>query len=89
MRSHHKRKIDFRRGFKQGSYDQVVAYCKPARRPVWMSEEEFAQCQDFVLVRHVSYEFKVKGFRVRRIILATTLLDPNEYPVEDLAEFYV
>jgi len=29
MRSHHKRKLDFRRGFKQGSYDQVVAYLKP------------------------------------------------------------
>jgi len=41
MRSHHKRKIDFRRGFKQGSYDQVIAYHKPPRRPVWMSQSEY------------------------------------------------
>lgn len=89
MRSHHKRKLDFRRGFKQGSYDQIVIYMKPPRRPVWMSEEDFAECQDFVLVRHVRYEVKVKGFRVRKITLATTLLDPFLYSVEDLAELYV
>ena len=89
MRSHHKRKLDFRRGFKQGSYDQVVAYLKPPKRPVWMSEEDFAECNDFVLVRHVRYDVKVKGFRVRRITLATTLLDAVLYTVEDLAELYV
>lgn len=89
MRSHHKRKVDFRCGFKQGSYDQVVAYAKPLRRPVWMSEEDFAESQDFVLVRHVRYEVKVKGFRVRKITLATTLLDPVLYSVEELAELYV
>lgn len=89
MRSHHKRKLDFRRGFKQGSFDQVVVYEKPPRRPVWMSKEDFAESQDFVLVRHVRYEVKVKGFRVRKITLATTLLDPILYSVEDLAELYV
>lgn len=89
MRSHHKRTIDFRRGYKQGRYDQVVAYKKPPRRPVWMSEEDFAKSQDFVLVRHVRYAVKVKGFRVRKITLATTLLDPVLYSVEDLAELYM
>jgi putative transposase len=89
MRSHHKRKIDFRRGFKQGSYDQIVVYHKPARRPVWMSLQEYRDSDDFVLVRHVSYEVKQKGFRVKRIILATTLLDCDVYPIDDLAKLYV
>ena len=88
MRSHHKRKIDFRRGYKQGSYDQVVAYDKPARRPVWATKEEYSQWPDFILVRHVSYNVKQKGFRVRRIILVTTLLDAELYSVEDLALLY-
>ena len=65
MRAHHKRKIDFRRGFKQGSYDQIVAYLKPARRPTWMSLQEYRDCDTFILVRHVSYEVKRKGFRAR------------------------
>ena len=88
MRAHHKRKIDFRRGFKQGSYDQIVAYHKPKRRPVWMTKREFHKCPDIVLVRHVSYEVKQKGFRPRRIILATTLLDATLYSVDDLAALY-
>ena len=88
MRSHHKRPIDFRRGFKQGGYDQVVAYKKPPRRPVWMSVPEYEQCDDFILVRHVSYAVKRKGFRVKRIIIATTMLDASKCTVEDLAELY-
>ena len=40
-RVHHKRKVDFRRGLKQGYLDQLVAYHKP-QRPNWMSEEEYA-----------------------------------------------
>lgn len=89
MRSHHKRKVDFRRGFKQGSYDQIVIYHKPKRRPVWMALEEYNNSDDFIFVRHVSYAVKRKGFRVKRIILATTLLDHDLYTVEDLAGLYV
>lgn len=88
MRAHHKRKIDFRRGFKQGSYDQLVAYHKPPRRPVWMSACEYRQCDDFILVRHVSYEVKRKGFRVKRIILATTMLNAAQDSAKELAELY-
>ena len=39
-------------------------------------------------MRHVSYEVKRKGFRVKRIILATTLLDAAQHTVEDLADLY-
>jgi len=88
MRAHHKRKIDFRRGFKQGSYDQIVAYHKPKRRPVWMPKKEFRECPDFIVVRHVSYQVQQQGFRPRRIILATTLLDAALYSVDDLAALY-
>lgn len=88
MRAHHKRKIDFRRGHKLGSYDQIVVYHRPPRRPIWMSISEYEQCEDFISVRHVRYDVKQKGFRVKRIILATTLLDPVKYSVEELAELY-
>ncbi len=88
MRAHHKRKIDFRRGFKQGSYDQIVIYHKPPRRPVWMSKQEYRECDSFMLVRHVSYQVKRKGFRAQRIILATTMLDADKVSVEELAELY-
>lgn len=40
-RVHQQRKVDFRRGLKQGYLDQLAAYEKPAR-PNWMSVEESA-----------------------------------------------
>jgi hypothetical protein len=88
MRSHQKRKIDFRRGFKQDTYDQIVAYKKPPHRPECMSKEEFENCDSFLLIRHISYQVDQKGFRTRRIILATTLPDPSLYSVDDLAELH-
>lgn len=86
-RVHHKRKVDFRRGLKQGYLDQLVAYHKP-QRPKWMSEEEYAKYPSFILVRHLKYKVEQKGYRTREITLATTLLDARVYEAEDLASLY-
>ena len=73
MRSHHRRKIDFRRGVKQGPCDQIVEYLKPDHRPIGMSKRDYQKCPKSISVRHVRYAVKRMGFRVRHIILATTL----------------
>lgn len=86
-RVHQLRKVDFRRGLRQGLLDQIVAYRRP-QRPKWMSKEEYAKHPSFILVRHVKYKVRQKGFRTRQITLATTLLDAEVYPAEDLAELY-
>lgn len=88
MRAHHKRPVDFRKGYKQGSCDQIVAYHKPTYRSVWMSQEDYDDLDEFILVRHLRYAVKQKGFRVRYIVLATTLLDASDYSVDDLADLY-
>ena len=88
MRAHHKRKIDFRKGYKQGRCNQIVAYHKPAYRSVWMSKQEYDDLDDFVLVRHLGYRVEQKGFRVHYVVLPTTLLDVSKYSVEDLADLY-
>ncbi|WP_052031446.1 IS4 family transposase [Novipirellula maiorica] len=86
-RAHHLRKIDFRKGLKLGYLDQLVVYGKPSR-PSWMTREEYDQIPDMILVRHLKYKVHQKGFRTREIILATTLLDPEQYSAEELAELY-
>jgi hypothetical protein len=86
-RCHHKRKVDFRRGLKQGYLDQLVAYPKP-RRPKWMSKREYAKYPEYILVRHLRYKVEQPGFRVREITLATTLLDANVYQADELAALY-
>ena len=73
-RAHHLRKVDFRRGLKQGYLDQIVAYHRP-ERPSWMGKEEYSKFPKSILVRHLRYKVAQKGFRTREVTLATTLLD--------------
>jgi hypothetical protein len=43
---------------------------------------------DSLVLREVRYHLSTPGFRTRQITLVTTLLDPEVYPVTDLAELY-
>ncbi|QDV64127.1 IS4 family transposase [Crateriforma conspicua] len=86
-RVHHLRKVDFRRGLKQGYLDQLVAYHKP-QRPSWMSAQEYEEYPQSILVRHLRYKIHQKGFRTREVTLATTLLDAEVYTADDLASLY-
>jgi len=48
-----------------------------------MSESEYQECDAFILVRYVSYAVTRKGFRVKRIILAPTMLDAAKDIAQD------
>lgn len=50
-----------------------------------MSEEEYAKSPSVNLVRHLKYKVEQKGFRSPEITLATTLVNAEAYPAEDLA----
>ncbi len=86
-RTHQLRRIDFRKGLKQGSYDQLVAYPRPAR-PAWMTRAEYLRHPAFILVRHVRFRVEQLGFRTREVTLATTLLDAQVYSAANLAQLY-
>jgi hypothetical protein len=71
-----------------GVEDQVVEWPKPPQRPSWMTAEEFARLPASIRVRELRYRIETPGYRTRKVTLATTLLDAEEYPAEDLAELY-
>jgi hypothetical protein len=71
-----------------GRNDQVVEYVKPEKKPEWMSPEQYEQLPDSLTVRELRYEVRKRGCRVRQVTLVTTLLDPQEYPAEELAKLY-
>jgi IS4 transposase len=71
-----------------GVLDQLVEWFKPAEKPDWMSDVEYAQLPASLLVRELRYRVVRKGFRTKEVTLATTLLDAELYPVEVLAELY-
>jgi hypothetical protein len=71
-----------------GQFDQIVEWFKPARRPVWLSEERFAQLPESLTVRELRYEIGRPGFRTRSVTLVTTLLGSEIYTAEALATLY-
>ncbi len=87
-KSHHKRKVDFRRGVKLGPLDQIVGYAKPKQRPYWMTAEEYKTIPEYIFVRHLRYQVTQSGFRTRTIVIATTLLNSEAYTVEDIADLF-
>lgn len=81
------RHVDFRRGQKLGRYDHVVTWERP-RRPDWMSPTEYAAIPPTMMIREVCYDLIRPGYRPCTITIATTLLDAEQYPVDDLADLY-
>jgi hypothetical protein len=69
-----------------GPNDQVVRYFKSTLRPTWMSPQQFDALPPSIEVRELRYQVNQVGFRVKEILLVTTLLDPMEYPAQELAE---
>jgi IS4 transposase len=39
-------------------------------------------------LREVRIHVTQKGFRTRRLVVVTTLLDPEQYPAEEIAALY-
>ena len=71
-----------------GLRDQSVEYFRPAERPDRMSEAEYRDLPESIVVREVRYRIDAPGFRTREVTLVTTLLDAEMYPAEELASLY-
>lgn len=84
---HAHRKVDFRRGKRLGSCDHVVQWSKP-RRPEWMSAKDYLAIPKTLLMREFRRRIIRKGYRTRTVIVATTLLDAEQFPQDEIAQLY-
>jgi hypothetical protein len=89
MRLHQRRKED-NIIKKFNSNDYLVQWEKgtSSQKPNWMSQEQWEQLPKTMIVRHVKVVVDTPGFRTKKLTLATTLLDPKEYPHHALADLY-
>src|SRR4029079_11978061 len=72
-----------------GKEDQLVEWYKPySKVPAWLTKRVWKLLPSTLLVRELRYTIARPGFRVHRVALVTTLLDPVRYPKEKLAEAY-
>ena len=53
-----------------------------------MDQETYAALPEFLTIRECRFQVEQAGFRCKEIILVTTLLDANEFTVNDLAGLY-
>ncbi len=80
FRLHQRRKSQGRRGSDRWS--------KPQQKSSWMSDDQFALLPPFVDVRLVSYTLPQRGYRTTKVTLATTLMDPLQWPDDRIMELY-
>jgi hypothetical protein len=70
-----------------GPKDWLIRWNKEAR-PTWMSQEDFEDLPETLILRQVEFECRVPGWRTERMIVITTLSDAEEYPLSELAKLY-
>jgi len=86
-RKHHLRHSDFRRGRRLGKYDHIIVWTRP-QRPKWMDKETYAQIPERLILRELRFNVVEPGRRTRTIDIITTLVDPDEYTKDQIAELY-
>ena len=88
FRLHQSRLADLRKGKRLGKNDRLFTWRKPARRPRWLPQCWWKRVAEQLSVRIIRFQLPRRGFRPQSITLATTLLDPQQYPAQDLAQLY-
>jgi hypothetical protein len=81
------RKTDFRRGKRLGPGDHIVIWRKPTK-PRTVDREMYDTLPESLTIREVRVRVAQPGFRTETLIVATTLLDADEFTNCDLARLY-
>jgi hypothetical protein len=87
FRLHQLRHYDFRTGRRLGAGDHVVRWPKPAR-PAWLDEDSYRALPEPLEVREIRVVVKQPGFRVRQLVVATTLTDATQYSATEVGDLY-
>ena len=84
------RQVDGRRRLKRlGRGDWLLAWKKGCNPSLWLPAPLWALLPREITVRIVRGSCYVKGFRVRRVTLVTTLLDAERYPASEILQAYL
>jgi Transposase DDE domain len=78
---------DFRRGIRLDKGDHIVEWVKPTK-PRSIDRQTYDLLPEFLTIRECRVRAEQPGFRVRTLIIATTLLDAGEFTRDDLADLY-
>ncbi len=88
FRMHQRRKVDFRRGRRLGPGDHVVYWDRP-KPPTWMDQATWNEMPSRIQLREVRVSVAHAGFRVKQLVLVTTLCDPDAFSKAEVAQLYL
>jgi hypothetical protein len=72
-----------------GKGDRLVEWTKDGKcRPEWMTLQQWDEMPEILIVRELEFHVAIPGFRTSSFTIATTLLDPVQFPKEQFAELY-
>jgi Transposase DDE domain len=82
------RRKDFRYGKRLSSEERLVQWKKP-KEPAWtLTAKQWAALPELLTLRLVRWRLEIPGFRTRKVILVTTLLDSQKFPPAALSQLY-
>lgn len=87
-RVHQCLKVDMRRGRCLGRGDRLYVLKRSPSKYRSMTREQWASLPKELTVRLIRVVINVPGFRVKKMTLVTTLLDPKRYPKEAIVKLY-
>lgn len=87
-RQHQSRRTDFRRGHWLRTLDHVVQWQRPCFNSQRFERATWEALPETMPVRELRFLVTQPGFRPTQITLATTLLDPVEYPADEIAALF-
>lgn len=83
-----RRTADFRRGRRLGKDDHIVVWRRPERCPEAFNPEEFSRLPRKLKLREIRIRVDAPGWRVKTLVVTTTLLDHIRYTKSDLEILY-
>jgi len=87
-RVHQARTVDFRHGKRLSKCERLVEWSIPKQRPRWLSKRAYRRMPKTLALRLIRVDVQQLGFRTRQITVATTLLDGQLYPADEVAALY-
>ena len=86
-RLHQARKEDAYRIKRLGKNDYLIEWRRP-QRPAWMDQATYDRMPKSLTLRQIEVDVTEPGFRVKSLMVVTTLTDAEEYSKSDIAELY-
>ena len=88
MRNHQRRTVGVTPVRRIAKNDRIVLWHKTKIRPEWMEREQWRDMPDTMVVREITVQVDIPGFRTSTIVVVTSLLDEKEFAAGDFARLY-